>query len=246
MRIAIYGASGRIGTRLVETILARPDLELAAAHVSPSSSWLGRAVGGTIIEYRPAEAAINAYCDAIIDFSTPEASLQLQELLGSKPVPVVIGTTGFSAAQQEALANAAKLRPIMLGANFGPGFGAFATSVFRFAQLHPGALVTVDETYHQRKKRVASGTSLQLAQGIRDIQTRMAGALAPEPDVHIHRLADTVGINQVQFDMGVTKASFTFAVNTLTAYAEGALSAAEWLSREARGPRLYAPSDMWS
>jgi len=246
VRIAVFGATGRIGTRLIEAILARPDLQLAAAHVSSTSAWLGRSVAGTVVEYRPAEAAINAHCDAIIDFSTPEASLQLQEVVGTRPVPIVIGTTGFSDAQLATLEAAAKLRPVMIGANFALGFGAFAASAYRFAEMHPSALVTIDETYHQRKKRVASGTSLQLAHGIRAAQGKAAADIAPEPDIRVHRLADTVGINRVQFDLGVSLASFTFTVDTLAAYAEGALGAALWLATEARRPGLYSPSDMWS
>ena len=244
MRIAVFGASGRIGTRLVEAILARPDLQLAAAHVSSTSAWLGRSVAGTVVEYRPAEATINAHCDAIIDFSTPEASLLLQKMAGDRSVPIVIGTTGFSAAQRATLEAAAKLRPVMIGANFALGFGAFATSTYRFAEMHPSALVTIDETYHQRKKRMASGTSLQLVRGIRAAQGKADAA--PEPDIRIHRVADTVGINQVRFDLGVANASFTFTVDTLAAYAEGALNAALWLATEAGGPGLYSPADMWS
>jgi len=55
-RFAVYGASGRVGARLVEAILASPGMELAAAHVSPTSSWIGGQVGNTAIEYRQAVA----------------------------------------------------------------------------------------------------------------------------------------------------------------------------------------------
>ena len=48
MRIAVFGASGRVGTRLVEAILTDPGLELAAAHVSPGSPWIGRQVGNRL------------------------------------------------------------------------------------------------------------------------------------------------------------------------------------------------------
>ena len=74
MRIGIIGASGRVGTRLIEAILASPGLELAAALVSPGSPLIGKPVAGAL-EYRPAEKTIRSHCDVMIDFSTPAASL---------------------------------------------------------------------------------------------------------------------------------------------------------------------------
>ena len=240
MRIAVYGASGRVGTGLVHALLSTPGLELAAAHVSAGSEWIGRQAGGSVIEYRPAEAAVRSHCDAIIDFSTPEASLALQRLLGERRLPVVIGTTGFTAEQQQKIDGFARSRPIMAGVNFALGFGAFAKSAIALAAAHPGAFVTIDETYHQRKKRVPSGTTLLLARLIQQAQ----GQGAPEPEMRVHRLGDTVGVTEVALDLGVTKTRLSFAVETIDAYAHGALAAARWLVDRADGPGLYDPFDM--
>lgn len=244
MRIAVYGASGRVGTRLVEALLSTPGLELAAAHVSPGSEWVGRQVGGTVIEYRPAEAAINSHCDAIIDFSTPEASIALQRLLGRRDVPVVLGTTGFTAEQKQSIDAFASHRPIMAGANFALGFGAFARAATAIAAAHASAFVTIEETYHQRKKRAASGTTLLLAAMIRNAQGRGAASVPPEPEVRIHRVGNAVGTTEIIFDLGVSETRLRFAVETIAAYAQGALAAAAWLVAEAGGPGLYDPFDM--
>ena len=244
MRIAVFGASGRVGTRLVEAILADPGLELAAAHVSPGSEWIGRQVGHTVIEYRPAEMAINAHCDAIIDFSTPAGSLYLQRMAGRRSVPIVIGTTGFAAGQLAEIDAAARHRPILMGANFALGFIAFARSTQQFARAHPGALVTIEETYHQRKKRAPSGTSLLLARLAREAQGGSGGATPPEPEIRIHRLGDTVGINEVRFDLGDSEARFAFTVQTVAAYARGALAAAIKLVGAGVGPGRYDAFDI--
>lgn len=244
MRIAIFGASGRVGTRLVEAVLTDPGLELAAAHVSPGSAWIGRQVGSTVIEYRPAEAAINAHCDAIIDFSSPAGSLYLQRMAGQRPVPIIIGTTGFAAADLAEITAAARYRPILTGANFALGFTAFGRTVRQFAAAHPGARVTIEETYHRRKKRAPSGTSLLLARTLRDAQAAAAGASPPEPEIHIHRLGDTVGINEVRFDLGDSEMRFTFSVQTIAAYARGALAAAIQLVESGLGPGRYDAFDL--
>lgn len=244
MRIAVYGASGRVGTKLVEALLSTPGLELAAAHVSAGSEWIGRQVGNSAIEYRPAEAAINSHCDAIIDFSTPEASLSLQRLLGRSDVPVVIGTTGFTLEQKQSIDEFARHRSMMAGVNFALGFGAFARAATAIASAHPSAFVTIEETYHQRKKRVASGTTLLLAQMVRSAQGREGSTSAPEPALRIHRAGDTVGITEIAFDLGVSETRLAFTVQTLDAYAQGALGAARWLVDMADGPGLYDPFDM--
>lgn len=244
MRIAVFGASGRVGTRLVETILADPGLELAAAHVSPGSPWIGRQVGSTVVEYRPAEAAINAHCDAIIDFSSPAGSLYLQHMAGQRPVPIVIGTTGFSRDELAQIDAASQYRPILMGANFALGFTALAREARRFASAHPGALVTIEETYHRRKKRAPSGTSLLLARTLHEAQAAAAGARPPEPAIHVHRSGDTVGINEVRFDLGDSEVRFTFSVQTIAAYARGALAAAIQLVESGAGPGRYDAFDI--
>lgn len=244
MRVAVYGASGRVGTTLLEAMLSTPGLELAAAHVSPGSEWIGRQVGNTVIEYRPAEATINSHCDAIIDFSTPDASIALQRLLDQRNVPVVLGTTAFTTEQKQSIEAFARYRPIMVGANFALGFGAFARAATACASAHPAALVTIEETYHQRKKRAASGTTLLLAAMIRNAQGGDGASAPPEPEVRIHRIGNAVGTTEIIFDLGVSETRLRFAVQTIAAYAQGALAAATWLVSEAPHPGLYDPFDM--
>jgi 4-hydroxy-tetrahydrodipicolinate reductase len=229
MRIGIVGASGRVGTRLVETIIASPGLVLAAALVSPGSRLIGQPVAGGSIEYRPAEAAMNSHCDVMIDFSTPKACLALQESVGDKNIPMVIGTTGFSPEEDARLTDYAAFRPMLVSANFAYGFEAFAQAAAFFARQMPGAEPVVVETYHARKKAEPSGTSQRLARQVHDARSRAMAFDAAETPILIHREGDVVGINEVRFRLGSGEASFTYTVQTLAAYAEGAISAAQWL-----------------
>lgn len=243
MRIAIMGASGRVGTRLVEVILANPGLELASALVSSKSGRIGSPVAGGSIEYRSADAAMRSHCDVIIDFSTPAASLALQQGIGSKAIPVVIGTTGFSPEENVRLTAFSAHRPLLMSANFAHGFEAFRKAVVDFAQSAPDADATVSETYHARKKADASGTSRLLANELFEARTRAMGFAAPEPVIAVHREGDTVGVNEIRFDMGAAEAVFTYRVHTLGAYAVGALAAAQWLVSRRRPAGLYSLVD---
>lgn len=243
MRIAVMGASGRVGTRLVELILANPGLELAAALVSPGSKLAGTPVAGGSIEYRPAESAMKSHCDVIIDFSTPAASLALQEGIGTKPIPVVIGTTGFAREEGERLTVFALHRPLLISANFAHGFEAFRRAAVDFARRMPDAEATIGETYHARKKAEPSGTSRLLARQVFEARSRAMGFAAPEPAIVVHREGDTVGVNEVRFDMGSAEALFTYRVHRLAAYAEGALTAAQWLVSMPRPAGRYGLAD---
>lgn len=229
MRIAILGASGRVGTRLIELTLANPGLELVAALVSPQSRLVGTPVAGGSIEYRPAERWIKTRSDVMIDFSTPAASLAMQDLLGTKSIPVVIGTTGFTSEDDAQLTAFATSRPLMISANFAHGFEAFRRSLIDFARRMPDATMTISETYHARKKAEPSGTSRLLARDLFEAQSLAMGFPAPEPVILIDRIGETVGINEVRFTMGSARTVFSYRVETLAAYAEGALAAAQWL-----------------
>ncbi|WP_048647080.1 4-hydroxy-tetrahydrodipicolinate reductase [Nitratireductor soli] len=243
MRIAVIGAAGRVGTKLVEAILAGPGLELAAAIVSPGSRHVGMAVAGGSVEYRPADAAMNSHCDVMIDFSTPAAALALQAECGSKPIPIVVGTTGFTATQEAQLSSYARVRPLLVSANFAIGFEAFLETAAGFAAIMPGAEPTVAETYPIRKKAEPSGTSLRLAAELRTRRTQACGLDAGPPPILVRREGDVVGVAEIRFDLGSAEASFVYRVHTLAAYAEGALAAARWLVEKAPGPGRYSLSD---
>ena len=243
MRIAIMGASGRVGTRLVELILANPGLEPAAAFVSPGSRLAGTPVAGGSIEYRPADAAMKSHCDVMIDFSAPAASLALQDQIGSKAIPMVIGTTGFTPEEEKRLTAFCAHRPMLVSANFAHGFEAFRLATLDFARRMPDAEATVGEIYHARKKAEPSGTSRLLARQVFEARSRAMGFAAPQPAIVVNREGDTVGINEVRFDLGSAEASFTYRVHTLAAYAEGALAAAQWLVSTPRAAGRYSLAD---
>ncbi|HCL66087.1 MAG TPA: dihydrodipicolinate reductase [Rhizobium sp.] len=243
MRISIMGASGRVGTRLVELILANPGLELAAALVSPGSKLVGTPVAGRSIEYRPADAAMKTHCDVMIDFSTPAASLALQEEINTKAIPMVIGTTGFTPEEQERLTAFSQYRPLLVSANFAHGFEAFRQAAVDFAWRMPDADAAVGEIYHARKKAEPSGTSRLLARQVFEARSRAMGFAAPEPAITVNREGDTVGVNEIRFDMGSAEAVFTYRVHTLAAYAEGALAAAQWLVSTPRPAGNYSLAD---
>jgi len=244
MRLSIHGATGRIGTKLVSLILETPQLDLAGALVSPDSPRLGQPVGGGGLVYRPADTAIRARADVMIDFSTPEASLRLQDMLADSRMPIVIGTTGFTDAEKARLAGWARYRPMLISENFAVGFESFAAAVARIARDESQATGSVEEVYHARKKRSPSGTSRRLAQSIAEQAPPVERYGVKDVPIAISRRGETVGVNRVRFDLGSTEIEICFSVHSLVAYAEGALAAARWLTEARREPGFYTSQDM--
>lgn len=226
MRIGVVGAAGGIGTRLVEAIVSAPGLELAACIVAPGSRWLGLPVSGGGIEYRAADSAINARCDVMIDFSTPAASVALQQSCGDKPIPFVIGATGFSQRQNAALRAAARHRPLLASDNFAPAFAEFLAAAERLRAGLPGALETLGE---ERRVR-------------RDQRAPAAGG---QPALAARR-SSPADVTEIRFDAGGVEVTLAHRVNTLDAYVHGALAAAHWLVARAPGPGLYTLADTFT
>lgn len=221
MRIGVVGAAGRVGSRLVETILSAPGLELAACIVAPRSRHVGRPVSGGGIEYRAADSAINARCDVMIDFSTPESTMTLQELCGTKRIPFVIGTTGLTARQAKRLQAHARHRPIVTSDNFAAGSHCFELTAAMIARSLPGAL-----------KKQAGHRRLRRESGLE------------QPTVFAAADRRSADITEYHFDAGGVEVTLVHRVNTLAAYADGALAAAHWLVGKNAAPGLYTLADI--
>ena len=219
MRVAVLGAGGKVGRELVAQITAARDLSLAGA--------ISGRTGTTL-------AAAGFDADVLVDFSSPCATMDLLDALAGCPLPLVIGTTGFSADQAARLRAEGARRPILVGANFTLGFEAFRRCGLQLAADLSGADLTVEETYNIAKKPVASGTT----QGL----TADLAANGRTVDTQINRLGDTPGINTIRLDLGVAEISLTLKVGSRAAYAAGALVAARWLCAQANG--AYTPADI--
>jgi 4-hydroxy-tetrahydrodipicolinate reductase len=224
-RVSVLGATGRVGSVLLDAIADAPDLALAEA-----ISGNGSAASVTLAEARLDDA------DAIVDFSNPAACMALLDRLAGNPVPVVIGTTGFDSGQAERLKAEAAFRPILVGANFTKGFEAFAAAGSDLAENLPDARLTVGEIYNENKKPVMSGTTQRLCNDLgkdgRPVQTDIA------------RIGDTPGVNSITLDYGVATITITLNVHSRAAYAAGAIDAVRWLISRPSG--FYQPKDTLS
>ncbi len=261
LRIAVAGASGRMGRALIEAVGATNDLALAAALDVPGSPAIGQRVGqqpGTLVSDEPREALGQA--QVLIDFTRPEGSLAHLAVCRALGVKAVIGTTGFSDAQRREIAECARDIAIMLAPNMSIGINVMLRLLETAARaLTPGFDIEIIEAHHRHKIDAPSGTALKMGEVV-------AAALGRElkdcavyardgwsaPD-HGERQAQTIGFSSIRggdivgdhtvlFAGAGERIEITHRSNSRTTYAEGALRAARFLAERPSG--LFDMSDV--
>ena len=261
MKLVIAGAGGRMGRTLIEMTLASGELKLAAAVEVPGSPVIGKDAGELVgrpcgVKIASSFADAVARGDCLIDFTRPEATLAHLEPCLRKGVRMVIGTTGFSAEQDERIAGAAGKIAIVKAPNMSAGVNVAFRLVETAARTLGDAYdVEILEAHHRHKIDAPSGTALKFGEVIaralgRDL-TRAAvhgrkgevGERDPKAiGFHSVRGGDIVGEHTVMFIGEGERVEITVRSGSRVTYALGALRAARFLANRERG--LYDMQDV--
>lgn len=185
LRVAVLGATGRMGQALLRLIAAAPDMELGGAATEPGHAALGEdagtAAGMAACEVLLTDATDQALagCDVAVDFSLPVAAAGHARACAAAGVPLVMGTTGLGAAEVAALDEAAQSVPVLYGRNMSLGVNLL-TELVRIAAgaLGPEYDVEIFEAHHREKLDAPSGTALQLGEAVAEGRGGSLSALA--------------------------------------------------------------------
>lgn len=246
--IVVTGASGRMGRMLVEAVLASDAAHLAGAVVRPGHAWAGQDVGtamggqpvGVIVTDDPIEAVAGA--QAIIDFTTPEATLAFAELAAQARAVHVIGTTGFSDDQLARLKTAARHASIIRAGNMSLGVNLLLGLTRKVAAaLGQGWDIEIVEAHHRMKVDAPSGTALMLGEAAAEGRGATLGALRlparegftgarPEGAIGFAAIrgGDVVGEHDVIFAGAGERLVLRHIATDRAIFARGALAAALW------------------
>lgn len=254
-KIAITGASGRMGQLLIHEISQSLQCELSAALARPGNPLIGQDVGNLVdlppfgLELSDDISHALRISDVVIDFSRPEATLKL--IKENSRTPLMIGTSGFTKEQQQQIIQAARSFPIVLTSNTSLGV-AIMKKVSKEIAKALGADYDIDifEMHHRNKVDAPSGTALSLGQ-----------SLAQVPGFHLNDHAARSGPREkgaVEFAVarggGVPgdhsviyageKEILTLSHRALdrSLFAQGALRAALWV--QDKEPGLYSMEDV--
>ncbi|WP_456282260.1 4-hydroxy-tetrahydrodipicolinate reductase [Cupriavidus sp. JZ107] len=254
MKLAIAGASGRMGRMLIEYVLDAEGVTLAGALDAPGAAalgqdaglFLGRETGVTITS--DIEAAL-AGADCLIDFTRPEGTLAHLQVARRLGVKMVIGTTGFDDAGKAALAEAAQSIGVVFAANMSVGVNAtFKLLEVAAKMLSTGYDIEIIEAHHRHKVDAPSGTALKMGEVIaealgRDLKT--CGVFAREGHTGERegnsigfatvRGGDIVGDHTVLFAGIGERIEITHKASSRQSYADGAVRAARFLAGKPNG-----------
>jgi len=172
----------------------------------------------------------------MVDFSTPEAALERLEECVKTKTPAVICTTGFTDAQKEKIAAAAKQIPVVYSSNMSVGVNLLFKRVPEIAKtLGPSYDIDIVETHHRFKKDAPSGTAKTLAE-------RIEAATGRKPTMHAVRSGDVVGEHRVIFGTLGDSIEIIHRASTRDIFAKGSIEAAKW-AKDAK-PGLYTMLDV--
>lgn len=254
-RIAIAGAAGRMGKALIESTHKNPATTLGAAIVRPGSSLIGVDAGelgnvgklGVLLVGSVAEA-VNQF-DVLIDFSSPAATLENVKVCAAHKKPIVIGTTGFSAAEKTELLSYQKQIPLLLSANFSTGVNL----CFKLLDMAARVLandydVEVYEAHHRHKVDSPSGTAMRMGEVLANALDRDLDKVAVygrEGQIGARsrdtigfatvRGGDVVGDHTVMFMADGERVEITHKASSRLAFSNGAVRAAIWLQQQKSG-----------
>jgi 4-hydroxy-tetrahydrodipicolinate reductase len=173
LRIAVFGASGRMGRAVTRVVSASPDAAVVAAITEPGHPDIGRDAGELAgiahlgVPIRSDAANAMAGTDIAIDFTLPVALADNLAACRTAGAGMIIGTTGLDSGQMQLIRNTSIEIPILYGRNLSIGVNVF-TELARLATryLGEGWEVEITEAHHRHKVDAPSGTALQLGEAV--------------------------------------------------------------------------------
>lgn len=257
--IAVNGAAGRMGQRLVALVAQDNDLQLAAALESANHPRLGADAGlmaGIDKLDVPLTSSLDCPVGAVLDFSVPAAAQQVTEICQQRKLPLVMATTGLDEQQQQLLQEAASEIPIVwapnmsLAVNLAMKLATIAGQVLKDA---PGGVdVDIIEQHHRFKEDSPSGTALRFGQLIAAVMGQSSHVHGREGLVgqrsqdeigyHSLRVGDHPGEHTIVFGLLGETIELTVRATNRDCYALGALQAAKFVAEQP--PGIYSMEDV--
>jgi 4-hydroxy-tetrahydrodipicolinate reductase len=260
--IVVTGASGRMGQMLIRTVLESPAARLVGALERPGHAWIGTdvgvAMGGAAVGVTVGDDPLEAFAktQAILDFTSPEATIDYAMLAAQARAVHVIGTTGFSEDQIAKLGLAARHAVVIRAGNMSLGVNLLVGLTRKVAAaLGEDFDIEIIEAHHRHKVDAPSGTALMLgeaaAEGRGVALARVAdrgrdGLTGARKPGHIGfaaiRGGDIVGEHDVIFAGAGERIRLSHIATDRSIFARGALRAALW--GLGRHPGAYDMADV--
>ena len=246
--IAVVGASGRMGQMLIQTVLESDNATLAGVTERAGHDWVGKDIGtcmggaplGVLVSDDP--SAVFAKAQAIIDFTSPDATVMHAGLAAEAGAVHVIGTTGMNDDHLAKLSEAAHRTAIVRAGNMSLGVNLLTLLTKKVAAaLDTDFDIEIIESHHKHKVDAPSGTALMLGEAaaegrgvdLNDVSDRGRDGITgarKRGDIGFHAIrgGDVVGEHDVIFAADGERIVLRHLATDRRVFARGALKAALW------------------
>ncbi len=256
-RLALLGATGRMGRAVLHSLPEGPGLLLGGALARPGHPELGRPADPLHPGVALVDDAATALRDAqvALDFSRAEAVRGHLAACVAARVPLLIAVTGLDAVTQQQVGEAARSIAVLPAANTSLGVAVMSRLAALAAACLPAYEVEITEAHHRMKRDAPSGTALKLGEAIASARGRTLADIAvyarhgqspPRPPealgFSVIRAGDIVGTHTVLYAGRDESLEITHRATDRACFARGAIAAAAWLA--GRAPGLYRMEDV--
>ena len=260
IKAVVIGAAGKMGSRIIHIIKETPSMRVHRAIERPDHPLIGKDIGEVIGLGKmdiPLEGALKGKGgDVIINFTSPQASLESLEFAKEAGLAVVIGTTGLSPEQIERVKDLSKSVRCVFSPNMSVGVNVMFRIVQEVAQvLGPDYDIEIVEAHHRLKKDSPSGTAVKLGELIAKAVGRDFGKVGvygrkgmvgertkDEIGMQVIRAGDIVGEHTVLFGGIGERLEIIHRAHSRDNFARGAVRAALWVVNQPNG--LYDMQDV--
>jgi 4-hydroxy-tetrahydrodipicolinate reductase len=264
LRIAIAGATGRMGRTLIEAIAEHPAMQVGAASVLESDPLLGKDIS-LLCSEQPAGvvavadlATVLDHFDVLIDFTVPAATMTHLELCANAGKLLVIGTTGLNDEQKQQVAAAAQRTAVV----FAPSMSVGVNLCYKLLELAARVIgeesdIEIIEAHHRHKVDAPSGTALRMGEVIakelgRDLKDCAVYGREGNTGARDRktigfatiRAGEIVGDHTVLFATAGERIEITHKSSSRRHFADGALRAALWLRDNHKAVGEYSMQDV--
>ncbi|MFP4657638.1 MAG: 4-hydroxy-tetrahydrodipicolinate reductase [Desulfonatronovibrionaceae bacterium] len=256
--IIVTGANGRMGSTIAGLAAKDRDLNLVGVVERPGSERGLESFRAPVFTDLQ-KAMADSPGAVVVDFTSPEAGMDLVRSCQEHSCAAVLGTTGFSSEQTAEMEKLAETAPIFWAPNMSVGINTLLQILPRLAGLLGQKYdMEISEIHHRYKKDAPSGTALKLGQVLaeaRDLSLEEHGKYCrkgmigerSEEEIGVQTLrgGDVVGDHTVYFFGPGERIEVTHRAHSRETFAQGALRAAAWISGRKPG-RLYGMADLLS
>ena len=233
IKVIVWGCSGYMGSVVRNLLQDSETLEyLCGIDIDSTNSW-------------------ECGADVVIDFSSPEGTMQMLKFATEFKVPAVIATTGFTPEHEKEIDKASKVIPVFKSANMSFEVALLKNTLKKLANQLSDSDIEIVEVHHNRKKDAPSGTAKLLADSINSgldeprkiVYGREGKRQKDEIGIASLRGGNIVGEHSVNFFNQFETLKITHIAHTRDVFAAGSLKAAEFIVKQQ--PGLYTMDDLF-